>query len=279
MRRILLISLLSCIWLLGLSNDIPTDIEKVNLKLEEGEFAITFLDLSSGEVTLIQHSNGENILINTGGPNTEKELKRILETYGISTIESIIITKVDPEYTSNFKWLTDHFKDVTIIAGHHSKSLLRYEEIQTWKKGDQKKLLPGLEVDVIQESPNQESTIGMDILFSFGEHKMLYMTSSNKMIEKSILNDYDLSSVNILKIGDFASSTGTSQRFLEHVDPQVAIIFQKKGALPSQDVIERLQETWIDIYFTKQFGNISLKCTNKDYEIITLSIESNHLIE
>ena len=200
--------------------------------------------------------------------------------YGISKIKSIIITKVDQEYTSNFKWLTDHFKETTIITGYHSQPLLEGEKIQTWKTGDQIKILPGLELNIIQESTNKDSSSsGMDLLFSFGEHKLLYMTSSNKMIEKSILNEYDLSSVNILKIGDFASSTGTSQRFLEHVDPQVAVIFQKKGALPSQDVIERLQETWIDIYLTKQFGNISLKCTNKDYEIITLSIESNQIIE
>ncbi len=276
-----MVTFISSLFLSGLtSNDIPTDIEKVNLKIKEDQLAFTFLSLSSGEATLIQNSRGDNILINTGGPKTEGELKELLTLYDINSFHSVILTKNDNEYKANIEYLSKNYLiGKTIVGEHLTDSKIRTtNNLITWKSGDKLELLPGLTVEVIQENEDASGSLGMDLLLSFGKHELLYMTSSNTELEKNIILKRDLSSVNIIKVPEFASNTGTSQKFLEHIDPQVAVIFQKRGLNVSQDVIERLQETWIDIYHTRQFGNITIKCDEEDYDIITLSVESANQI-
>ena len=276
--RVLFLLIISC-YIIAFSgnNSASSAIEKVDLQLAEGQLAFTFLDLSSGEATLLHHDNGETMLINTGGPGTEDEFRQLLEMYGITKLSSVIVTKEDPEYTSNLEWLTENVAINKIVVGKHSSLHLSLENknFVAWKSGDTHEVLPGLSISVLQEAENINGSLGMDLLFSFGKHKLLFMTSSNNEVEQSILSKQNLSSVNILKVADFANRNGTSQHFIEEVNPQVAIIFQKRGVLPSQEVIERLHETWIDIYHTKQFGNISIKCSSDDYEIITIPLESN----
>ena len=46
---------------------LPDDVEKIDVKLAEHQAAVTFLGLTTGEATLVQGPNGENILINIGG--------------------------------------------------------------------------------------------------------------------------------------------------------------------------------------------------------------------
>jgi competence protein ComEC len=257
------------------SNDIPTEIEKVNLKLKEEQIAMTFLDLASGEATLIQHGSGKTILLNTGGPGTQAELEQLLKLYDIHSINTLILTKNDPEYTSNTEWLTSKFIIGKIITGYHHSQHINEKKYIKWKSGQKTEILPGLTAHVIHENEDVSGSLGLDVLFSLNKHQLLYMTSSNIEVEKALLENMDLSSVNILKVADFASKEGTSEAFVEHIDPQAAIIFKKRGVLASQDVIERLQETWIDIYLTKQFGNITIKFDKDNYEIITISVESS----
>ncbi|MDF0726258.1 hypothetical protein PY093_05955 [Cytobacillus sp. S13-E01] len=262
--------------------EIPTEIEKVNLKLDDDELAITFLDLSSGEATLINHVDGGNILINAGGPGTKEELENLLNMYNITNLKSIIITKEDAQYQSNLDWLIKKYSPSELIIGNLFTEVINSKTIPKvikWKQTDKHELLPGMKVEVIQQGISHDGIMGMDLLFEFGSHHILYMTTSNKNVETSLIARKDLSKVNIIKVADFARDGGSSQDFIEHIDPQVAIIFQMKGKNPSLDVMERLRETWIDTYSTKQFGNITIKCNQNEYDVITISIESSQIVK
>ncbi|MFC4322685.1 ComEC/Rec2 family competence protein [Litchfieldia salsa] len=275
-KFIFLLIVITCSLLTGFSsNDIPTEIEKVNLKLRENQIAMTFLDLSSGEATLIQHGSGRNILLNSGGPGTQEELQQLLKLYDVHSINALILTKNDPEYTSNLEWLTTNFVIGQVITGQSYSEAISEKVHVKWKAGQEHEILPGFVTKVIHENESVVGSLGMDLLFSFNNNHLLYMTSSSIELEKLLLKNFNLSCVNILKVAEFASKDGTSESFVEHLDPQAAVIFRKKGVLASQDVIERLQETWIDIYLTKQFGNITIKFNKGDYEIITISVESS----
>jgi competence protein ComEC len=262
-------------------SEIPTEIEKVDLKLSSKELAITFLKLSSGEATLIQHGNGENVLINTGGPETQSELENLLKMYNVTLINSIIITKDDPEYQSNLEWLTKKYPTSKIVIGHlfSPPSFIPKERVTKWKKDSGQEIVPGLKAEVIYEGPSSDGLQSYDLFIKLGRHYLLYMSTANISVETSLLTNEELSKVNIIKIPNFAQNDGSSQDFIEHIDPQVAIIFTKKNQNPSPDVMERLKETWIDTYMTKQFGNITIKANQNEYEVITISIESSQEIQ
>ncbi|MBE4910252.1 hypothetical protein IMZ08_19630 [Bacillus luteolus] len=282
MRILVLLVLFQSLFLSAFSgSEIPTEIEKVDLKLSNKELAITFLNLSSGEATLIQHGNGENVLINAGGPETQDELERLLKMYNVSLVKSIIITKEDQQYQSNLEWLTKRYPTSKVVIGEQFAipAFLSKERIIKLKKDDSHPIVPLLKAKVVHEGLSSDGLQSYDLFFELGRHYLLYMSTGNINAEMSLLTNEELSKVNIIKIPNFAQNDGSSQEFIEHIDPQVAIIFTKKNLNPSPDVMERLKETWIDTYMTKQFGNITIKANQNEYEVITISIESSQEVK
>lgn len=282
MRILVLLVLFQSLFFSAFSgSEIPTEIEKVDLKLSNKELAITFLKLSSGEATLIQHGNGENVLINTGGPETQAELENLLKMYNVTLIKSIIVTKEDPEYQSNLEWLTKRYPTSKVVIGKQftPPAFISKDRIIKWKKDDSQSIVPILKAKVVHEGLSSDGLQSYDLFLEMGRHYLLYMSTGNINAEMSLLTNKELSKVNILKIPNFAQNDGSSQDFIEHIDPQVAIIFTKKNLNPSPDVMERLKETWIDTYMTKQFGNITIKANENEYEVITISIESSQEVK
>lgn len=255
------------------------DVKKVDLNLKKNEIAFTFFDLSSGEATLIQTGTGKNILINTGAPSTSDELLYRLEMYDVLTIDQLILTNLEKEYCGNVLRLTNEYSiDKIVLADSMKDELLKSypldkEIVQSWKQSDLKEIFPNFMVKVLHTtSRDEDNTPGMVILFYYGSHQVLYMGHANSEVEKKIIDDLNIKA-KILKVGEFAVK-GTSQYFLENLNPQVAIIFHRKNKLPTQEVIERLNETWIDIYQTRQFGNVTIKCDPQQYEVITIQNEN-----
>jgi competence protein ComEC len=253
--------------------EIPTKIEKVDLKLMGDEVAFTFVNLPDGEATIIQNDKGEAILINTGNQNSRDHLKTTLDLYGVSSIQKIILTKLGPDYEGNLDWLSKEYSIQKLVlpssVGKEDLSV-KVASLEKWDVG-KKELFPGIVVNVLQVLDQEKS---MNLSLKYGEHRFLFMAVASKVEEEKLMKQYTLKDVNILKVAEFASNNGTSQALLEAVDPQIAIIFNKQNLYPSADVLERLQNTWIDIYYTKQFGNITIRCSKENYEVITLAIES-----
>jgi competence protein ComEC len=255
-------------------NEVPTKIEKIDLKLLDDEVAFTFLNFSNGEATLLQNSEGEAILINTGHLDSKEELRKYLSLYEVTSIKKIILTKLGPDYEGNLGWLASQYKvEKVIVPSSVTKQDLSVSviPIDRWSEGAKEEDLFGVSIDVIQLIPSENA---MDLSLKYGEHRFLFMSVASQALESELIKKHPLKDVNILKVAEYANNNGTSQRLLEAVDPQVAIIFSKKNSYPSADVLERLQSTWIDIYYTKQFGNITIKCNKENYEVITITVES-----
>lgn len=252
------------------------EILEVDLNLEEQDLAYTFFDLSNGESTLIQSGKGQTILIDTGSLESQEELEERLEMFHVNLIDTVIITNPSAEYTGNLTWVINNFQVKTIIVPEVIKEqLISFhhfydKEVIGWKKGDKTELIPFLKIEVIYvEERDLEDKGALVTVFSYGKQKLLIMGIADEQVEQELVESYPLKST-ILKVADFGSEKGTTQRFLDEVDPQVAILFKKNGTPVSELVIERLQETWIDIFQTNRLGTVSIKFHNDDYEIFTV---------
>ncbi len=252
------------------------EILEVDLNLQEQDLAYTFFDLPNGEATLLQSGKGQNILIGTGSLESQEELEERLKMYHVEFIDTVIITNATEEYTGNLQWIINNYNVETIIVPEVIKDQITsfhhlYDmKVKGWKKGDKTELIPFLKTEVIYvEERDIDEKGALVLLFSYGKQTLLYMGIADYEVEKELINSYALKST-ILKVADFGSEKGTTQPFLDEVDPQVAILFKKNGTPVSEIVLERLQETWIDIYQTNRLGTVSIKCHNDDYEILTV---------
>ncbi len=248
---------------------------EVDLNLTEEELAYTYFDLQNGEATLIQSGKGGNVLIGTGEKSSEKQLARRLEMFQVKAIDSLILINNQPEYIGNVDWVLKNYPVHKVIVPEHieeemkSRFALSEQNMEGWSVDVKKELLPGLTTEVLYAGDIDYLEKAFILSFQYGKQKTLYMGLANEEIENQLTQKYPLKSA-ILKVADFGSPMGTSQPFLEEVDPQVAILFNKSGILPSETVLERLQETWIDIYQTSKNGTISIKFSDNDYQILTV---------
>ncbi|WLR53064.1 hypothetical protein LC040_09315 [Bacillus tianshenii] len=254
-----------------------TVIEKVDLNLKENEIVVTFLDLSSGEAILVQTGKGETILINTGGPHTGEELLDRLEMFNVLKFDAVILTNVDREYAANVDWLQKSYMIERLVVPQVFKQqwindfAVQHDNTEYWTINSVEKVLPHMVMRVV----DMQATGGMSLYFSYGKHDFLLMGKADKAGEEALLKRAPLNA-EILKVAEFAKEGGTSQDFLEKTDPHVAVIFHERKKMPSSAVLERLNETWIDIYETRQFGNVSFRCDAENYEVVTIESEENN---
>ena len=83
-------------------------------------------------------------------------------------------------------------------------------------------------------------------------------------VEKNILSKYNLSNIDILKVGHHGSKTSSSKIFIDKINPLYSVISVGKNnwyGHPNEEILEILKDT--DIYRTDTNGSIKFKIRNK----------------
>lgn len=196
--------------------------------------------------------------------------------YNVKKVNSIILTNFTDEYIGNLIRIIKEYnvEDLIIpnqlIENFHSLQDLYELNVIGWKQGEENHLTPQIMTEVLYVEESNPLLKGASVmLFTFEKHRLLYMGIADETVERSLMSDYSLKST-ILKVAEFGDARGTSQPFLDEVDPHIAIVFKKNGQSVSDVVLERLQETWIEIYQTYRLGTVSIKCHTDDYEVVTV---------
>ena len=87
---------------------------------------------------------------------------------------------------------------------------------------------------------------------------------------QDILNKYNISKINFLKVGHHGSSTSSSKDFIDKIKPSYAVISVGKNnryGHPSKEVLETLTNS--KIFRTDQNGSIRIKIYNNKVNIKT----------
>ena len=81
--------------------------------------------------------------------------------------------------------------------------------------------------------------------------------------EKNILNKYNISDIDVLKVGHHGSKTSSSKDFIDEIEPKYSIISVGKNnryGHPNKEVLNNLDDS--KIYRTDQEGSIMFKFQN-----------------
>lgn len=241
-----------------------------------GQLNVQYIGLESGEATLIQIKQGPTILVDTGHENSRNQLIDFLKREGITHIDNLVLTTFSPEHIGNVQAVLEHTEVSTILV----PALIDYEIIKPeWKFGGKiKKLKAGMQLKL-------NSNISMNILgpthlylspqdnalvfqLRYKETSFLFTSEISEDAEKELIGFADIKS-QILKVSDFGENSSSYAPFVEKVDPQVAIIFKsgESTGLPSEEVLERLAETWVDVVQVEQNRPLEIISNGENYEI------------
>ena len=101
-------------------------------------------------------------------------------------------------------------------------------------------------------------------------YKFVFMADVGIEKEKDILGEYDISDIDVLKVGHHGSKTSSSRTFIDEINPKYSIISVGKNnryGHPNKEVLNNLENS--KIYRTDQDGSIMFKIKNNKLKIET----------
>ncbi|MEH7504625.1 ATP-dependent DNA helicase [Neobacillus drentensis] len=262
------------------ANSTSNNIENIDLNIKDHEVAVTFLGLSEGESTLIQGSNGENILVNAGGKETDAELEGWLYLYDVKEISKLILTKNELELSEKqinrliTKYSIKEIITTPELSAHITKKLYVADKpaFVSWSAGTKKTILPDLTAEV--QFVGNELNEGMDLTLEFFNHRIFLMTSFTPRAEETLLKK-NLENINVFKIPNYAMEDTLSEKLIQYLNPQISVLFAPEEEEHDPNILVDLHETWSEIYSTKKHGTVTIKFTDSNYEVITIPVESD----
>ena len=119
------------------------------------------------------------------------------------------------------------------------------------------------------DNENDNSNV---IYTELNNYKFLFMGDASVTTEHEILDKYNLSDIDVLKVGHHGSKTSSSIEFIDEINPKYSIISVGKNnryGHPNKEVLNNLDNS--KIYRTDEDGSIMFKIKNNNLKIETCS--------
>ena len=263
-----------------------------NVLIFNNKLLVTFIDVGQGDLGLISmpHNKG-NILIDTGGVvnysnknnNYSISLNKTipyLKSIGIKGIDYLILTHGDYDHMGEAINLVNNFKVKNVIfnCGEYNDLENELIEVLDRKKIKYYSCIKELNIDKYKlqflntkeyDNENDNSNV---IYTELDGYKFMFMGDAGVEKEKDILNKYNISGIDVLKIGHHGSKTSSSKEFINEINPNYSIISVGKNnryGHPNKEVLNNLSDS--KIYRTDQDGSIMFKIRNNKLKIKTCS--------
>ena len=244
---------------------------------------VSILDVGQGDSSLIRLKN-KNILIDTGGNINYDISKNILIPYfksvGIKKIDYLVLTHGDYDHMGEAINLVENFKVEKVIFNCGSYNDLENELIEVL---DKKKIkyyscIKELNIDnnklhFLQTKEYDNENENSNVIYTeLNGYKFMFMGDAGVGKEKDILEKYNVSKIDVLKIGHHGSKTSSDKNFIDEMNPKYSVISVGKNnryGHPNKEVLENLENS--KIYRTDLDGSIMFKIKNNELKIETCS--------
>ena len=247
---------------------------------------VYFIDVGQGDSTLIVTRNNKSILIDTGGKvgsNYSLMTNSIIpffKSIGLHKIDYLILSHGDYDHAGYGSDLVNNFKVEKVIFNCGLYNVLEQELIKVLEKKKIKYYLCIKELNIdnnkfyfLQTKEYDNENDNSNVIYTeLDGYKFMFMGDAGVEKEKDILNKYNISGIDVLKIGHHGSKTSSSKEFINEINPNYSIISVGKNnryGHPNKEVLNNLSDS--KIYRTDQDGSIMFKIKKDKLQIETCS--------
>lgn len=235
--------------------------------------SVHFIDVGCGDSILIKCGD-RTALIDTGSYSLSRKTEYYLKHSGINKIDLFVATHTDSDHIEDFASVADNFEidnlwvsnfctdkktdftksEKTFFEKISEKNInVIYPECKTYPFGsaDLQVLSPSKKYD----DDNDNSLV---IKLIYKNVSYLFTGDSGEKAETQMLNENtDLRST-VLKVSHHGSGGATTQKFLNAVSPEYAVISagDENKYLPNRKTVDRLKKSGAEIFRTDRNGNI-----------------------
>ena len=248
----------------------------------DSKLQIYFFDVGQADSSLVI-ADGQTMLIDAGNNEDGPLLVNYIKGLGIEKIDYLVGTHPHEDHIGGMDDIINNFEigkiympDVTtttatfqsVLEAISSKglSITRCEIGNTFGLGDGICTIMSVENEE-QSNLNLNSIV---IHLAYGEKTFLFMGDAEKEIEDKI----SWPKVDVLKVAHHGSDTSSSDKFLNAVKPETAIISvgaHNTYSHPAKSTLDALTKVGAKIYRTDQDGTVLLTSDGKTYNIQTFT--------
>lgn len=209
---------------------------------------LTIINVGQGDSIYLRGPlNSTNVLIDTGKESAYSSLNAFLKGKGVDVLNALIITHPDEDHNGNQENLNNDYIVKETITEHESSYKIGVFQLN--------------DLNTISNDDTNESSIVN--VFNLNGKQVCLMGDSDQTTEETIVNQNPSLSCDILKVSHHGSKTGSSDKFLDIVKPQLALISSGNYNIyhhPSEEVIQKLLKRHIPYLDTKTSGDITIVC-------------------
>ncbi|WP_028024078.1 DNA internalization-related competence protein ComEC/Rec2 [Enterovibrio calviensis] len=242
---------------------------------EPNNWTVDVLDVGHGLAVLIE-KDGEAVLYDTGGAWSsgsiaESVVSPILQSRG-SSLAGLILSHRDNDHAGGMEWAIDNFEPqwVRISENHPDMLPCHRGEQWIWKGLQFRALYPQ---ELVDEARNPDSCV---VLVSDGIHRVMLTGDVPRVGESFLVEHEDKLDADVLIVPHHGSKTSSSVRFIERVQPKVAIASTGRYTpwnLPHPDVVARYQQRNITWYETGSHGQVSVQFSLSSWRILSRRLD------
>ena len=248
---------------------------------------VYFIDVGQGDSTLIVTSNNKSILIDTGGKlgsNYSLMTSSVIpffKSIGLHKIDYLIFSHGDYDHMGESINLIENFKVEKAIFNCGEFNDLEKELIKVLDKKNIKyySCIKELNIDnsklyFLQTKEYDNENDNSNVIYTeLNGYKFMFMGDAGIEKEKDILDKYNISDIDVLKVGHHGSKTSSDKNFINEIKPKYSIISVGKNnryGHPNKKVLNNLDVS--RIYRTDQDGSIMFKIKKDKLQIETYSL-------
>ncbi|MFO7296195.1 MAG: ComEC/Rec2 family competence protein [Clostridia bacterium] len=247
------------------------------------DLAVHFIDVGQADCILVTIKDAA-MLIDAGNNEDSQLVVDYIKGRGITTLDYVIATHPHEDHIGGMDAVINGFEVKNIIMPRAESTTKTFEDVLEAISNKGLKItpaVPGTEYSLGEAkftilAPNSEAyedtnDYSVVIKLQYGATSFLFtgdagFESENEMLEKG----YDLRA-DLLKVAHHGSKYSTSMKFLEAVQPKIAVISVGEDndyGHPAPETIQRLRQAGAKIYRTDESGTIIATSDGKAIEML-----------
>ena len=266
---------------------------------EPRSLEVVFLDVGQGDGAFLQFPNGKTMIIDAGirsrhFDNGARVVVPFLRHRNIDRVDVVVASHPHSDHIGGLVALLEqvdvgHFVDSGQVYDSWTARRLRQlidERGITYHRvaaGDSLVGLGGVGalvlhpteafVDADGESPHDLNNGSVVIRFDHGDNSLLFTGDAERETDGAMVAWGQRLRTQVLKVAHHGSRTSSRPRFVEAVDPQIAMVSvgtRNKFRHPAPEVMERYRARGVAVYRTDHRGAITLVSDGKRLELHTM---------
>lgn len=234
---------------------------------------VTFLDVGQGDCIIIQTPFHQTFILDGGGQGSGKKIEGFLKYKGVSSIDAIILSHTHSDHMEGLRELIEIYPTQKILLSElplDDELFMEFYDTINMKgipvgrigAGDVIKI-KDIFIECISPpkgskflSSNNASVV---LVLKYGSVSYYFTGDIETPYEEELNTKITRNVFNILKVPHHGSKTSSTEEFLSHIRPDIAIISCSEKNIyghPSQEVLDRYKNRNIPMLMTKEEGAI-----------------------